>query len=104
MSDKLCELRDCSREVNNFPEKLPVPKQLESTGEKIMCDRHHVASRIMLYTQEDHPYVDIGLYQEVTFYSRSLAAEELGISAEDAVNQPQTDTDTDTDTEQETDK
>jgi len=99
MSDEteICELQDCSREVDNFSEKFPVPKQLESTGRKVMCDRHHVASRIMVYTREDHPYVDIGLYQEVTFYSRSLAAEELGISAKDAVNQPETDTEQETD-------
>lgn len=78
-----CEVEDCDASIDNFPEEFPSPD-----GRLVMCDHHHVAARILAYTFEDHPYVDVGLYPEVSYYSRSLAAEQFGIPAREAVNQP----------------
>ena len=87
-----CELDFCEREVDNFEEAFPVHPDVpgvDETGRAVMCDWHHVAARILAYTRPEPPYVDVGLYQEVTYYSRALAAETLDIPAEDAVVPPQ---------------
>lgn len=43
-------------------------------GDLALCDRCCLAARILAYTREEAPFVDVGLYQEVTFYARQLAA------------------------------
>lgn len=92
-----CEVPGCDRDVDNFPEPFPVPEEIgediptpdeDAPTGLVMCDWHHVAARILAYTRPDHPYVDVGLYQEVTYYSRSLSAETFDIPAQEKVNQP----------------
>lgn len=83
-----CEIAGCTDTVENFPEPFPTPPEINHRGDgnAVMCDHHHVAARILAYTREDPPYVDVGLYQEVTYYSRALAAETFGIPSEEKVN------------------
>jgi hypothetical protein len=88
----ICELDFCDREVDNFPEAFPIHHEVpgvDDTGRAVLCDWHHAAARILAYTRPEHPYVDVALYQECTYYSRALAAETLDIPAEDAVVPPQ---------------
>ena len=88
-----CEILDCTDDVENFPEPFPVPPELSDDhlddGRAVMCDHHHVAARILAYTRAEPPYVDVGLYQEVTYYSRALAAETFGIPSTEKVTAPQ---------------
>lgn len=46
-------------------------------GERFMCDPCNLSTRILLYSRPDPPFVDVGLYQEVVFYARQLAAETI---------------------------
>lgn len=88
-----CELEECDDDVENFPEAFLVPPELveeaDSEGRAVMCDHHHVAAKILAYTRGEPPYVDMGLYQEVTYYSRALASETFGIPASEKVTAPQ---------------
>lgn len=88
-----CELPDCEAPVVNFPEAFAPPPQVEAptddTGRLIMCDWHYVAARIMAFTRPDPPYVDVGLYKEVTYYSRALAAETFDLPSQEHVHPPE---------------
>ena len=88
-----CDVVGCESDIENFPESFIPPSgaevETDSDGRSVMCDHHHVASRILAYTREEPPYVDVGLYQEVTYYSRALAAETFGIPAREKVIPPQ---------------
>lgn len=88
-----CGIAVCDDEVENFDEPFPVPPELKAdrdeNGGVVMCDHHHVAARILAYTRPEPPYVDVGLYQEVTYYSRALAAETFGIPSSEKVTAPQ---------------
>lgn len=87
-----CEIEDCESPVENFDEAFPLPPEIagsDETGRAVMCDHHHVAARILAYTRAEPPYVDVGLYQEVTYYSRALAAETFGVPSQEMVTAPQ---------------
>lgn len=88
-----CEIGPCENPIENFPEAFFPPEEAaehaDETGRAVMCDHHHVAARILAYTRPDPPYVDVGLYQEVTYYSRALAAESFGIVSTEKVNPPE---------------
>lgn len=60
-------------------------------GERFMCDPCNLSTRILLYTRPDPPFVDVGLYQEVVFYARQLAAETVPEPPEEIVNLPDED-------------
>lgn len=93
-----CGVDGCTDPVENFPEEFPAPPAVARASVSIpagedsamhglvMCDYHHVAARIMAYTRPDPPYVDVGLYQEVTYYSRALAASAFDLDAMDHVS------------------
>lgn len=57
-------------------------------GERFMCDPCNLATRILLYTRPDPPFVDVGLYQEVVFYARQLAATAVPEPPETVVDLP----------------
>ena len=81
----------------NEPFPLFVPGEDNShNGELELCDGCHLAARILAYTREEPPFVDVGLYQEVTFYARQLATVQVGGDVSEAVNIPDNST---TDTE-----
>lgn len=90
-----CGVDGCDSDIENFPESFPAPGEVDGEaddrGAMIMCDHHHVSARILAYTRADHPYVDVGLYRETTYYARSLAAETFGIPSTEKVNQPDRD-------------
>lgn len=114
MSEKSqeCKIPGCTVDVNTFTDPFPVPPKIAREiaevprGEDaqapahhvVMCDSHNAAARILAYTRSAPPYVDIGLYQEVTYYSRSLAAEFFGLDSSEMVTTPQ-DAEEDTDAE-----
>jgi len=56
--------------------------------ERFMCDPCNLATRVLLYTRADPPFVDVGLYQEVVFYARQLAATTVPDPPEEIVNTP----------------
>ena len=88
-----CEIPWCDDDVENFTEAFYPPEKFiehaDETGRMVMCDWHHVAARILTYTREDPPFVDVGLYQEVCYYARALAAETFDIPSEEMVTAPQ---------------
>lgn len=106
-----CDLPDCDHPVESFDEQFPAPPGAAREAQDshayglVMCDRHHVAARVLAYTRVEPPYVDIGLYQEVTYYARALAAVQFGLDPDDVVTAPQdvddadADADADADTE-----
>lgn len=80
---------DCPRcESELDRDSLNEPILYEGT-EQILCDTCTLATLILQYTHADPPYVDIGLYQEVVFYARQLAAESVPDAPEEIVNQPE---------------
>lgn len=86
-----CEIGGCTDSVEHFDEPFTVPPGVPHRGDgrAVMCDHHHVAARIFAYTRPDPPYVDVGLYQEVTYYSRALAAETFGLPSQEHVIVPE---------------
>lgn len=52
-----------------------------------LCEKHWLAAYFLAMTREEPPFVDVGLYQEATFYGRQLAAATLGKEPESVVNQ-----------------
>lgn len=96
-----CWVDGCAEPVENFTEAFPAPPEVVRDQEQIprgvdshqhglvMCDHHHVAARILAYTRSEPPYVDIGLYQECTYYARALAAETFDIPSSEKVTAPQ---------------
>ena len=94
-----CEIAGCEEAVESFDDAFLVPPDVEHDGDHDqpnhaqMCDEHHVAARIYAYTREDPPWVDVGLYQEVTYYSRALAATTFGLEPMEHVNSGQGDSD-----------
>lgn len=87
-----CEVAGCEDDIENFPEAFPVPPELAyggGEGRLVMCDHHYVAARILAYTKPEPPYVDVGLYQETTYYARALAAETFDIPSQEKVTAPQ---------------
>lgn len=62
--------------------------RLAYEGEKRdLCEKHWIAVYFLSMTREEHPFVDVGLYQEATFYGRQLAALTLDKEPESVVNQ-----------------
>lgn len=92
-TESTCDVVGCEDVVDNFPEPFPAPSEVSVTTddrrEAVMCDHHHVAARLLAYTRSEPPYVDVGLYQETTYYARALAAETFGIPAREKVTRPQ---------------
>lgn len=88
-----CEVPWCDQPIESFPETFYPPSEYlehaDEEGAMVMCDQHHVASRILAYTRREPPYVDVGLYQEVTYYSRALAAVAFDIDPDEKVVAPQ---------------
>lgn len=86
-----CQIPGCDTPVENFDEAFPVPAEIDHRGDgrAVMCDHHHVAARLLSYTRPEPPYVDVGLYKEVAYYARALAAETFEVPAEDKVTPPQ---------------
>lgn len=80
-----CEIPGCDRPVSMVPdiedgEEQPLEFPIavgDLSGRYALCDECSVAARILGYTRSEPPYVDIGLYQEVVFYARQLAAYHL---------------------------
>lgn len=62
-----------------------------------LCDSCWLATRIMQLTRSKPPYVDVGLYHEVAFYARQLAAITIDDDPENAVVSPQESDDVDVD-------
>lgn len=87
-----CEIVGCEDEVESFEEPFLTPPGVEHGGDHDqpnyarMCDEHHVAARIYAYTREDPPWVDVGLYQEATYYGRALAAATFDLDPMEHVN------------------
>lgn len=83
-----CERSGCSTEFDRDDANEPVPS-LGLAGDDephaIMCDDCTLATLILAYSREEHPYVDIGLYSEVVFYARQLAAASLDDDALDTL-------------------
>ncbi len=75
----------CSAELDRDALNEPV---LYEGEEQILCDTCTLSTLILLYTRPDPPYVDVGLYQEVVFYARQLAAESVPDAPDEVVNQP----------------
>lgn len=67
-----------------FPVHVPGVKNGHSDHLEL-CDRCCLAARVLAYTRPEPPFVDVGLYQEVTFYARQLAAIEMGGDPSEAV-------------------
>lgn len=88
-----CEVPWCDQPIENFVEAFYPPEEFiedaDSEGRMVMCDQHHVAARILTYTRPEPPYVDVGLYKEVTYYSRALAAVAFDLEPTDKVTAPQ---------------
>lgn len=57
--------------------------------EQILCDTCTLSTLILLYTRAEPPYVDVGLYQEVVFYARQLAAASVPDAPDEVVKQPE---------------
>lgn len=63
-------------------------EQLPYEGEhRDLCEKHWLAVYFLAMTREEPPFVDVGLYQEATFYGRQLAAATLDEEPESVVNQ-----------------
>lgn len=61
--------------------------------QQTLCDPCTLATYILLYSRPEPPFVDIGLYQEVVFYARQLAALHVPDPPEEIVTQPEEDDD-----------
>lgn len=80
----------CSTTLNRDDLNEPV---LYEGEQQVLCDTCTLSTLILQYTRPDAPYVDVGLYQEVVFYARQLAAASVPDEPEPVVNQPERDTD-----------
>lgn len=63
------ECPNCADEVDELHEEFPTPDGVES-----VCTECLLAAKVLAYSRPSPPFVDIGLYQEVVFYARQLAA------------------------------
>lgn len=72
-----CEIDGCERPISDVFEDdeqgFPVTVG-DVNGHFKMCDEHNVAARVLGYSREEPPYCDLGLYKEIVFYARQLAA------------------------------
>lgn len=59
--------------------------------ERFMCEEHWLATKFLMMTREEPPFVDVGLYQEAVFYARQLAFCSLGKNPSDAIKIPDED-------------
>jgi hypothetical protein len=78
-----CYRCDTDLDRDEIGEPFPVDGE-----ERMLCDPCNLATRILAYSRADPPYVDIGLYSEVVFYARQLAAETIDDPPEPVINQP----------------
>lgn len=69
-------------------EDLSEPLSFEGE-QRFMCDACNLATRVLLHTRPDPPFVDVGLYQEVVFYARQLAARTVPDPPESVVTVPE---------------
>lgn len=83
MSDLDCYRCETSLDRDDLNEPL-----LFQGEERFMCDPCNLATRVLLYTRPEPPFVDVGLYQEVVFYARQLAAETVPDPPDEVVTLP----------------
>lgn len=88
-----CEIPECTHDIENFPDAFVPPEEFvahtDDSGRMVMCDRHAVSARLLAYTHSGPPYVDVGLYKEVAYYARALAAVTFNIHPDEKVTAPQ---------------
>lgn len=73
----------------NEPFPVFVPGKPNDHADRLsLCDGCHLAAKVLAYTRAEPPFVDVGLYQEVTFYARQLATAQLGGDVSQSVRQP----------------
>jgi len=72
----------CGGNVDHDEGQLPYEGE-----ERSLCEKHWLAAYFLAMTREEPPFVDVGLYQEATFYGRQLAATTLDKDPSSVVDQ-----------------